>query len=470
MGQEVVERYRHAPCHPLLPQWLEPARRDLPGLMRLRHAGHEDRERRFVGRDVAPRIAAGDDLRALHAPPGHHHPRAGRLHHECLHLIAAGLRLGGEPSGRTPWLEYLEPQVHLPGRGGAGPCLAVVAVEPAGRCEEDAAGAGRQRREGCKREALALDGEAAAADAGDRRRLPRRPGIDLGGDCRQQGRAGPREPRAFAEPLQVVHQFERRAEHGLSGDEHVEVTRDGAKPGVGGADQRSASPLIAGSHAAAPLREGLNVVIGEPGAQIPHQHAVPVAEDGQRVGLADVNVGDRRRRADHPQPGFPRGDELLGRRGFGEPHAVEAERCQRLERLTVPVDRPRKERQAVHVEDAPRQSGGRIDRRGHRGGGRLNEWIGHRRRGGGNRWWWHQARHVKVVHRDLESAGSRWSIEHEVSGSGAFGATRAMFQPQGRQLPREHFGQLVDVEQLPAVDVAGGPAADEHLDGPARAL
>jgi hypothetical protein len=42
---ERLERERDAAGHPLVPQRPQAARGDLPGLMRLRHAGHEKRER-----------------------------------------------------------------------------------------------------------------------------------------------------------------------------------------------------------------------------------------------------------------------------------------------------------------------------------------------------------------------------------------------------------------------------------------
>ena len=429
---EVVERHRHAAGHPLLPEGLQAAGSHPPGLMGLGHSGHQDRERRLVGRQVAAGIAAGHDLRALHAPPDHHHPGPRGLHHEGLHLVAAGLRLCREPAGGAPRFQHLQPEIHLPRGRRAGPRLAIVAVEPPGGGEEDAPRARRHGGEGGEGEALAVNGQPPPADAGDGGGLAGGPRIDFGRDRRQQRRARPGEPRPFPQPLEIIDQLEARAQHRLAGDEHVEVSRHAAEPRVGRADQRTPGPRVAGPHPSALLGELLEVGLRQAGAEVPHQHAVPVAEHRQRLGIADVDVGDRRRWADHPHSRPPRLDELLGRCWLRKPHAVETQRRQHRQWFAAPIDRPREEGEAVDIEHAPRQARGGIDLDRGGGGRGDHQWVDDRRCGRGQLRGRQHAREVQVVDRDLHAAGQWWRVEHEVRGPRSIGLAGAMLEPQRR--------------------------------------
>ena len=425
--------------------------------MRLRHTRHEDRDRRVVLGQAAlesPRA----DLRALHAPPRDHHPAAGRLHHHRLHLAIARLRRRGESTGRGPRLEHREPQVHLASGGGPQPRLVVVGIDPAARRIQNAAGAGGHGREGGEAQALRIDGQSTRADARQRRRLPGRERIDLGGQRGQQRRARPRQPRPLAEPGQVVGEFQARAQDGAARDEHVDVPRHAAQAGVGRSDEGPGGPEVAGADPAGLLGEGLDVALCQAAAEVPHQHPVPVPQGRHRVGVAEVDVGDRRRRADHPQPrGTGCGEQLAAGR-LREPHAVEAERGDARQRLAVVVEAAGKERQAVDLEHAPGQAGRRIDRRC-LDVDRLHQWIAQAAAD--------HARDRHVVDADLIPAGHGVEIEHEVGddrvGGAAAGAVLAVHR---RQAAGEGRGQPVDLHLFPAVGVAGGRAGQDQRHRP----
>ena len=362
MRQEVIERHGHATGHPLLPQRLQAAGRDLPGLMRLGHARHEQRERHVVAGHVGAAVASGHDLRSLHAPPGHHHPGSRRLHHHGLDLGIRRMRLGREPARRTEGLEHLEPEIHLASRRRPLPRLGVVAVDPRIRREEDAPGPGRHRGERRQRQALGIDREPLPAHAGDRGGLPRRPRIDLRGELGEQRRAGPRESRPLAEPPQVVDEFEARAEHRAAGHEQIDVPRQRPHARIGRSDQGPPLAHVAGPHPPRPFGERLEIARREAAAHVPHQHAIPIAQDGHRFEVTDIDVGDLRRRADHPQPRPPCLGKQVAAGRCRQPHAVEAERSDRVERLTVVVERPRKERQTIDLDHASGDARRRIDR------------------------------------------------------------------------------------------------------------
>ena len=111
VGAERFERERDSARHPFVPQRTQASGRHLPGLVRLRHAGHQQRERLCIAGNVTV-IMPGHDLRSLHAPPGDHHPRPGRLQHHGLHFRIARLRRRRKPSCSGPGFEQLQLQVH----------------------------------------------------------------------------------------------------------------------------------------------------------------------------------------------------------------------------------------------------------------------------------------------------------------------------------------------------------------------
>ena len=155
---------RDSARHPLVPQRSQPPGRNLPGLMRLGHARHQQGEWLRVARNVAV-VVPGDDLRSLHAPPGDHHPRPRRLQHDRLNLGIARLRRRRKPPRGPPGFEQLQLQVHRERCCRAGPRLVIVAVDPPGRREQNAS---RARRHGCQRsqaEALRIDRQPLSTDA-----------------------------------------------------------------------------------------------------------------------------------------------------------------------------------------------------------------------------------------------------------------------------------------------------------------
>ena len=138
------------------------------------------------------------------------------------------------------------------------------------------------------------------------------------------------------------------------------MSRDGTQAGVGGSDQRPTATGVAGPHPPHPLGEIVDVVFRQPTAHVPEQHPVPAGgERGERVGIADVDVGQIGRRRDQPHAcPLCLGKQISVRRR-GEPHAVEAESRDRFQRLAVVIEAAWKEGQSAHLQHAPRERRGR---------------------------------------------------------------------------------------------------------------
>ena len=141
------------------------------------------------------------------------------------------------------------------------------------------------------------------------------------------------------------------------------MTRDGPQAGVGGSDQRSAAAGVAGPHPPHPLGEILDILFRQSAAHVPEEHSVPTGgERGERVCIADVDVGQVGRRRDQPDAGPLRLGEQVSGRGSGEPHAIEAESRDRFERFAMVIEAAGKEGQPAHLQHASRERGGLLCR------------------------------------------------------------------------------------------------------------
>ena len=276
------------------------------------------------------------------------------------------------------------------------------------------------------------------------------------------------------------------------------MARDRSKPRVGRRDEPAAGPRVAGPHAAGPLGERLGIPLGEAGPEVPEQHTIPIGgKHRHRFGLADVDVREHRRRADHPDAGATGFREQVARCRRRQSHAVEAEGCDHLEGFAVVIEGPGKEWQSAHLEDAAIDPARRFAqgcrrrsrRRGRSGRWRCSSRRGHelcrshggiascgrwgrchlrgRRRCGGERR--DVAHDEHVVDRHFVPAGGRVEFEHEMrdDGTGEF-TGRAVFGAEREQLPLEPTGDIGHLEQFPAVGVLRHAARHEHLHRAAR--
>ena len=341
---ERIEDDRHAAGHAPVPQRAEAPRRHLPGLMGFGDAVHEERHGGRLGRHVAV-VMAGDDLPPLDVSPRQHHPRSGGFEDHAADLGIARRGGRGKPPRRPPRLENAEAEVHRADGRSPDPRLVVVAIDPPRRGEEDAPGAGGHRRQARKREALRIDRQPTAADPGQLGRLPGGARVELGGEGGEERGAGAGEPGAFAEPGEVVAEFDARPQHGAARDEHVDVPRQAAEAGVGRGDERPAGMLVAGAHPSGMLGEGFDVGLRQAASHVPHEDPVPVGgEHRQAFRAPHVDVGEMGGRADDPQAGAPGFVDLIARRRGREADGVEPERRDDRKRLAVVVEGTGKER------------------------------------------------------------------------------------------------------------------------------
>ena len=252
------------------------------------------------------------------------------------------------------------------------------------------------------------------------------------------------------------------------------MPRDGSQPRVGGCDQRSAAAGITRPHTPHPFGELLHVGFRQPAPHVPEQHPVPAGgEAGERVHIADVDVGEIWRRGDQPDARLFGFGKQVGSRRRRQPDAVEAQSRDRLERLSVVIEAPWKEWQPTHLQHAPCQRRRWGSQRC--GGSRLNEgrlphgkcgtrvggWCGLGQRGrGGN-----QTLHAQVVDGQLVMARRGVEFEDEVGDHSAReAASRTVLSAKRGKLAFQSGHDVGCFEELPAVWMAGGCALHHDMD------
>ena len=131
---------------------------------------------------------------------------------------------------------------------------------------------------------------------------------------------------------------------------------DGTEAGIGGGDQRAVAAGVTGSHPSYPLGEVLHVVLRQSASHVPEQHPVPAGgKNRERLRIADVDIGQFGRWRDQPDARSLRVGKQIGGRGCRQPHAVEAESRDRLERFAIVIEAPWKKGQPFHFEHATRE-------------------------------------------------------------------------------------------------------------------
>ena len=176
--------------------------------------------------------------------------------------------------------------------------------------------------------------------------------VELGGESGEERGAGAGEPGALAQPREVVPQLHGRPQYGAAGDEHVDMAGQAPQPGIGRGDQRPPGVLIACPHPSGMLGEGVDIGLRQAAPHVPHENPIPIGrEHRQRFGAADVDIGKLGGRTDDPQARAPGFVDLVTRGRGRQPHGIEAEGSDDLERLTVVVEGPGEEGLPGHFED-----------------------------------------------------------------------------------------------------------------------
>ncbi len=412
LGHDHADAARHA----LVGQRPEHARQQLVGIVRLGNARHH----------VAGHAVGGQSQGVLAGRGGgerQHEPGSFGLHHGCRRIGIGTASRRDEIARRAPGFDQIEFQVDQLQQRGAAPRGRVQRMQRAAGLKTNPAHAAGQGSEHQQPNLLVLPAEIRLRAAGQAGNLLQQRPSGLGMDRGPSGRAGSGQLRPVAQPGGILADVQRRAQGGPMRRQQVDRSAVGEQVRIGIAQQRSA-PRIDRADQSRPVLGGVHLPGRKFLAQVPGQHRIERAVElaGRSGGEPRFDLARRGRRANQPHADGRRFGQQFGGWWAAQPHSVQPESFEPVERLAAVFDQPREQRLIAHDQARAADADGNIGRRfavGCGGGGQsLRPSITRPRPIGQRRVGWSAAddsADFQIVDHDVGRAGPAIDIqEHAI--------------------------------------------------------